>query len=380
LDWLTRYQNFCQTVTDAPPIYHKYVGMAILGTLLGNTVWFPFGYSRIYCNLWITLIGESTFTHKSAAMNIGKGILSKAHAHLVYPNQFSLESLYTVLQNQPFGMFFHDEFGEMLSYFNRSYMDGAKETFTSLFDYQGIFLRELQSVKIKVTFPRIGLITCSTPDWFVHRLKSEDFSAGFIPRFFLVPATVKDKENFYALPPAYDLEEESNLITDLRKLGEIEGTASFGAPAKALHDLWVREFYNTNLRGVSANLSRRFQEYFIKFAMIFEASDSGQCRIISEESAQKAMECVGDALGTISQLDDDLAFTAGRKNINTIVRYLKKHGSSNVGAILRGTGLTKKQYEPAIDTLKAEDRINEQRGDQKGGGRKGLVISLKNPD
>ena len=381
MGWIESYASFGSEVTDAPPLYHRYVAMTLIATMMGNKVAFPFGYDDLMPNIWLVLVGESTFTHKSASMKIGHKTLLKAAKHLIYPSNFSPEGFYKVIQEQHYGCMFIDEFGAFLARFNRKYMQGTKEEFTELFDcYE--FNRRLSGNEITIRQPRVNIIACTTPEWFVGTLKHEDVSAGFLPRWLPILGKVDDKTHHYSLPPAYDHEKENNLITTLRTFGDISGKAAFSPSAHAIYDGWYESFGALNLSGLEANLCRRYQEYVIKFAMIHQVSETGKCRVIGEDAILQAIESIGHCFHRLKELTSQMAFSQGRQNCITVLNHLKKtsNKSSSIGTIMRSTGLTKNQVRPALESLLEEKRVKLTYQKPEGKGRPAQLYTLTPDD
>lgn len=375
-NWISEYAEFAAECTDAPPAYHRYVAMTLIGTILGNRLHFTFGYDELMPNIWLVLVGESTFTHKSASMKIGRKILMKAAKHLIYPTSFSPEGLYKMVEKQNYGSMFIDEFGAFLGRFKRKYMEAAKEDFTELFDcYE--FSRGLSGSEMVVHQPRISLVACTTPEWFVGTLKHEDVSAGFLPRFLPVLGKVEDKTCHYSLPPAYDREKENNLITGLRRFQEISGACSFSSTAQVIYDGWYDSFEELKLTGLEANLCRRYQEYVVKFAMIHQVAATGTCRTVGDDAVLEAIESIGYCFHRLKELAAQIAFSQGRQNCITVMNCLKQRDRSmSVGEMMRSSGLTKNQIRPALESLIEEKRLERSFEKPDGGGRPSEIYRL----
>lgn len=109
-DFLKLYKEYCEEVTDSHPNYHDFVGIATVGVILGNGCYLPFGDTRIYPNIWLILLGDSSFARKTTALNIGKRLLSEVSPAKIYPNEFSHEKIQSLLEEKPAGCFYFSEF------------------------------------------------------------------------------------------------------------------------------------------------------------------------------------------------------------------------------------------------------------------------------
>src|SRR6185437_12922248 len=82
---LADYVAFATPLTDAPQTYHLAVGLAVFAALLGNRVSIPFGPRPLFPNLFVALLGRSTFSRKTTSIAIGQRLLTHFEGQLVLP-------------------------------------------------------------------------------------------------------------------------------------------------------------------------------------------------------------------------------------------------------------------------------------------------------
>src|SRR6187399_1467737 len=69
---LRDYEDYWLPTSDAPRVYQVACAMSTLSTVVSNRIWLPFGGQHIYCNLWILILGPSSFYRKSTCIGKAK--------------------------------------------------------------------------------------------------------------------------------------------------------------------------------------------------------------------------------------------------------------------------------------------------------------------
>src|SRR5688500_6053300 len=65
---LRDYENHWLPTSDAPRVYQVACAMSVLSTVVSNRIWLPFGGQSVYCNLWVLILGPSSFYRKSTCI------------------------------------------------------------------------------------------------------------------------------------------------------------------------------------------------------------------------------------------------------------------------------------------------------------------------
>ncbi len=202
--FIERYVNYARELTDAPLIFHFFNALAILGAAVGRRTYIPWGQNNIYPNLWVILLAASTNYRKTTSLRIAESILRGRDKGLVFPNEFTPESLLRQLSRTPCGMLSLDEFGLFLTSTKKEYMRGVAEILTTLYDCPPEYNKEIMSGSISIELPFISILATSTIDWLTANVNEKDIRGGFLGRFLLVPSWVK--YGWLAIPPEKNIE------------------------------------------------------------------------------------------------------------------------------------------------------------------------------
>src|SRR5262245_63461519 len=65
---LRDYDRVWTSTSDAPREYQLACGLATLAAVVENRIYLPFGGDRIYPNLWILVLGPSSFFRKTSSI------------------------------------------------------------------------------------------------------------------------------------------------------------------------------------------------------------------------------------------------------------------------------------------------------------------------
>jgi len=204
---LREYVDFATPLTDAPGGYHLAVGLAVLGALLGSRVSIPFGARPLFPNLYVTLLGRSTFSRKTTSIAIGQKILGHFEAVSNLPSEFSPEAFLDRLQRSPAGLLVYPELARALTTFRRDYMSGMVERLTELYDCPPVYSREPRGRTFSIEQPVVSILAASTVEWLAKTMGEDDVRGGFFPRFVFVPEG-QPQHQHVAIPSEPDVRAE----------------------------------------------------------------------------------------------------------------------------------------------------------------------------
>ena len=229
--WLDLYLDYTSAL-ESPTLYHRWVGLAVLGHALGRRVWFPRGtkFPIFGAQMMVVLVGGSGIVRKTTAMNAGVDLLEGLPlpqfqgSFNVLPNRTSAQKLIqemtpldedgnpcdavALIAAAELGSFFSKEsFNETLA----THIIPLNDAPYGLFDHQtrGFAPR---SYKIKYMSweetlhnPCLGLIGCTTESGIARELPEQMLQGGFFGRVLWVWAEDTDRE----LNPLVTIESEN---------------------------------------------------------------------------------------------------------------------------------------------------------------------------
>lgn len=208
--FVEEYIEWASSLGDAATQYHQAGAFTILSALLSGRVTLPTSYGPVVPNLWFMILGDTTLTRKSTAMDIATDLLADVDPDAILATDGSVEGLMQGLSTRPRrpSIFLRDEFSGLLEMITKKdYYAGMAEVLTKLYDGK-LQKRILRKEEITVRDPILLILAGGIRNRVQGLLTHEHVSSGFIPRFIFVtaesdtsrlrplgPPTVKDLGN-----------------------------------------------------------------------------------------------------------------------------------------------------------------------------------------
>lgn len=190
-DFVDTYKKWAIEATDAPAEYHELSCFVMLSAALAGHVRLDTSFGQLSMNIWGLILGGSTLTRKTTAMNFVKETLLDLDESIIIASEASPEGLLSGLSVRPdaVSVFYKDEISGLFeSMRKREYMSGLPEIFTNLYDVPKVFTRRLRKDLIIVRRPYFILFGGGIRDRVYESLSEEHITSGFIPRFLIVSA------------------------------------------------------------------------------------------------------------------------------------------------------------------------------------------------
>jgi len=219
--FIERYIEWASSLGDAAIQYHQAGAFTILSALLSGRVILPTSYGPVVPNLWFMILGDTTLTRKSTAMDIATDLLMEVDPDCILATDGSVEGLLQQLEARPKrpSIFLRDEFSGLLEMMvKREYYAGMAEVLTKLYDGK-MQKRVLRKETVTVRDPILLILAGGIRNRVQGLLTHEHVSSGFIPRFIFVTAE-SDTSRLQPLgpPTVKDLGNKDKLLDEMEKL------------------------------------------------------------------------------------------------------------------------------------------------------------------
>jgi hypothetical protein len=227
--FVEEYIEWASSLGDAATQYHQAGAFTILSALLSGRVTLPTSYGPMVPNLWFMILGDTTLTRKSTAMDIATDLLLEVDPECILATDGSVEGLMQGLSTRPKrpSIFLRDEFSGLLEMITKKdYYAGMAEVLTKLYDGK-LQKRILRKEEITVRDPILLILAGGIRNRVQGLLTHEHVSSGFIPRFIFVTAE-SDTSRLQPLgpPTVKDLGNREILIKRMEDLINRYGNAS----------------------------------------------------------------------------------------------------------------------------------------------------------
>ena len=218
-DWLRQYVDWASRVgNQTPEIFHLGTGIWMAAVAIARRLHVDARWGiRIYPNLYMMFIADTTFYRKTTAYKLGEQILTSAIPHLLMPTPGSPERFQDALAGQApanFGKLpqehqalvleamkfaaqrglFKDEIGGLFGSFKRDYMAGLKDFMLEIYDCPDFIAKETQSGLAIIRNAAPSILGVTTPAGLSSALSAADWDNGLLPRFALLTPEPDYKE------------------------------------------------------------------------------------------------------------------------------------------------------------------------------------------
>ena len=349
-NFIDEYVDYCLEQTDAPRIFHHWLAYMVVSSVINRNCYRPFGWRRLYPNLYLLIIAPSSAHRKSWSMNIAARMIKSVHQRFIIPEVSSREAFVSELadtERTPFGcgLVKIDELkGFMDRVRTKSYMEGFTQDLSTLYDGTSIDRRKgIDKVeRFVVDDPFLNIMAACSTDWLYQSVQSGDISGGFFARFLWIvhDQKIKDPSPF---PKAENPEKFRSLIERLYRIRDYIARIDFSPEADSIYSQWYRQFYNRHQGGMwDGNYHRActtIQKLSIINAVVraesIFGSGAGLTQVdISASDVKSAIEMVEDTLLNFNKM------TIGVNKFDTIkmkvLKYIVHHGPVSRGRILTG--------------------------------------------
>lgn len=258
------YVDYCREQTDAPAVFHRFLGYLVLSSIVNRNISIPFGYKKLHPNIFLLIVAPSSAHRKSWSMGIAAHLINSVNKGFVIPETSSREAFVSELADDtrnPFGcgLVKIDELkGFMDRVKTKTYMEGFLQDLSSLYDGDALNRRKGidKPERFIVDDPFLNMMAACSTDWLYASIQSGDISGGFLARFIWVVYEEK-VERPSAFPKRPDKEKFAQLIYKLNRMRDFIGEIDFSVEGRDFYEKWYGDFYSHHQGGLwDANYHR----------------------------------------------------------------------------------------------------------------------------
>jgi hypothetical protein len=209
--WLADYVGWSSRVGNQTPVmFHLGMGIWMASVAIARRVCAEARWgAKLYPNLYMMFIADTTFYRKTTAYKLGERILNAAIPHMLMPTPGSPERFQDALAGHApsnFGQLpqeqqriimdaakfaaqrglFKDEIAGLFGAFKRDYMAGLKDLLLEVYDCPDLIAKETQSGLAVVQNAALSILGVTTPAGMAASLTTADWDNGLLPRFALL--------------------------------------------------------------------------------------------------------------------------------------------------------------------------------------------------
>lgn len=377
--FLQEYYSTMSELTDAYPEFHLGCALVALSLVVGRTLQIKTIPHPKFCNVWILLIGASTYARKTTALSLLSSVLEYANLKdYKIAEDFSPEAFIEELADKPQALFLKDELAEFIVKLKRNYSLGIDALFANLYSCPQQYKRRLRRREFVVNNPYLCVLAATVPETFAKYMDEADLLTGFLPRFLLLmPERAKERKSLeniseeneqklmYLASWLQDLQEYFDSLRETNK----EITVQFKPEAIKKLDEWAKahyqefEYFDEVEKHRWGTIFGRLEEYAQKLACLVMLSRMETRMTLKPTNTVSKLWIQEDDVNCALLLIDNLFYPyamkfmvyLGSKSETNIVErvalLMRQLRVSDRSSLLKKSKLKAKEFEEVLDTL-----------------------------
>lgn len=199
------YMEWATDTTDAVPEFHEISCAVLLSAFMSTTLRLRTSrHQNIVPNIWAMILGESTLTRKTTAMDMAMDFIMEINRDLILASDASAEGLMSALSLRPkmVSIFYRDEVTGFFDAINRKeYLASLPEIMTKMYDVPKYMPRKLKKETYVVSEPIFIFFGGGVPDKMYSLIEESYFASGFIPRFLIMRGRADTSKIRFGIDP-----------------------------------------------------------------------------------------------------------------------------------------------------------------------------------
>ena len=380
------------------PTEYLLTGMiTALSGAIGKKAYFKFkDHFYLFLNVWAVIIGHSTITKKTTSLNIvlqdierinqnkhnayksdldiynidkenNKKLIEPKREYIKFPDDSTIESLTTILENQQRGILKASEFGGFLKRLNKGYAGDIKETLTELYDVPLSYeITRMSRENVLLERPFLSILGASTIEWFRENINQSDLRTGFLARFLYSIRNSNEKPYI----PFLELEDIIPLSENYFDTGKIYNRLTsidqdiiikHSKEAKEKHINYDRDSYKelSQSDGEEISFKARLLGDSFKIAGII-ALTNGRDKIEVQDVEDSILITEYYKKNVVKLLSEQLVYSEFQIKEDRIFNIIKKSKDKDIKRtdLFNRSNMDKKEFDLIIDTLLDKERLS----------------------
>lgn len=298
--WLKALYEYVED-TEAPRQFWFWAGLATISSVLQRKVYLPYGFERVYPNLYVMLIADPASRKGAPVKECEKFIkkLQVATSRDSCSKREFTKRLAAVVDTQKYfdttsgawkGQSALTVISKELSSLLALDPKGMIEVLTDLFDCPDVWEYGTSGQGEDLLFNVcINMCVATTPVWFVENLPKEASGSGFTSRVIMI----HDNEIYKAVPiPEYTQRQEKIRLAlehDLEIISRLQGEFVWTPEGRAHFESWYRTIKQINRDCMDMRVKPfigRLHIHVLKTAMALQVSESDELVLTADKLAQ----------------------------------------------------------------------------------------------
>ncbi len=369
--WIREYLRFTEN-TESPSMFHLWVALSTVASVLDRDVYINQGFFQVYPNLYVILVAGSQECRKSSAINYGEKFLRKLpDPPNLISQKLTPESFIEAIQPDPrkkeegvvsFKSCATIVAHELSVFITRdSYKNGLIALLVDLYDCKADGIPWSYRTKkrgIEEVYNNcINMLSASSPEYLRISLPYNEIGGGFTARTIMVYQERPEKKVAF---PEYTLEHkkmEESLLHDLHQISKLKGEMSWGPGTRKWYENWYenRQDMEECPWGLEPYYVKK-AEHLLSIATILSAAESDSLTL-TEVHLEAALAILNENEDLMPQAFEGLIPSPVGQDIQLVLRTIIKLWQDSGGKGASRSVLLKRLWKKGIGSTQLNDII-----------------------
>ena len=285
---------------ESPTSYFRWAAYTTLAATLRDNVWLPFGYTKLYPNMYTLILSRrSSLVKKSTPLKVSLHLLQQIKNTRIVSGRATIAGIIQVLTaprsdpegnpvNGASGVLYSEEMSALLIE-----DDYATDTLTDWYDGHKEWTSTLGSGDITIENLHLSILASSNEELIRSVFNSRATGGGLLARTMLIIESHKRKKNsLMYFDDNKSIMLDGPLLEHLRKVSKLKGPMRITEEGKKYYDEWYHSFEPIDEESSYTGIEGRIHVHALKLAMVKSVSE-GLTKIIEKQHIEEAItECL----------------------------------------------------------------------------------------
>jgi len=375
-DFLDAYSSYTEN-TESAKIFHSWVGISIISSVLRKKVKLCLGRIRVYPNTYIVLVADPGKARKSVAISFGSALIKSIDDIKISADAITREALLQDLETcavdsrMPDGKIFKHSSLSIISTEFESFLGQKVENakmlvlLTDLFDCAETPWRYRTKNSGNTVIPSVFLnvLGATTPDSLATSLPPTAIGGGLTSRIFFIWADKKDKKVPIPFETSETMDLREKLKKDLFAISQICGDYILTPEAVEYWNTWYMKYEDLDINRICTDPSfngwySRKPMLTLKIAMILAASESSNLEL-TPAHLEKALTKVEETETGMGNAFRSVGKSAITGEVDTVLNIIRTNRIVKEQKLMRDVwrDMDSVKFTNVIDTILKTGRV-----------------------
>lgn len=338
VSWIDGYQAYTAN-QESPPVFHRWVGLTVLSTVLGRRVMVDHGAYQVHPNLFTILVGPSALVKKTTAIGLGKKLLDGLQTPTlqIVPQYATPEAFVRDLahhtdqhKGEAMTLICAPELVNFLRIKRKTEESTMIPLLTELWDgYRPWRATTIKRGNEEIEWGNVSFLAGTTREWLLKAIPTATTAGGFTGRCIFVEAEDGGKRIPYPTMSPESKRVAGDLIHDLAQIAKLKGVYTLTDAARLWYGNWYSHELPAQLKALPseevAGFYGRIHDHTMKVAMILAAS-TGDRLVIEESHLVQAREWIADIEPRQQAVTQGMASTPFGEDCRRVIDFVRSRG------------------------------------------------------